>query len=210
MSLGGVALLAVPGAVVLAMLAEPLVETAFGTKWLPASPVVQALAACACLRALGSNAGDLLKAAGRPGALSALAAAKAALLVPVLIWAGQRTDIAGVALASAVVTAGTATLSLVVACRFSCTPVPEVVGAVRPGLTAGAIVAVVLAVWMPVVAGLPALARLVSSFGVASLAGMAAVRIGSPTLWAALMQHGRLTAGRRVGRRTDLAGAGTP
>jgi PST family polysaccharide transporter len=207
LSLGGVALVAVPGAVVLVVLAEPLVATAFGPAWLPASPVVQALAICGCLRALGSNAGDLLKASGRPGALAALAVVKAVLLVPVLIWAGQRTDMTGVALASAAVAAVTASMSLVVACRISRTPVADVLGALRPGMIAGFMVAAVLAVWMPLVSALPALARLVSAFGVASLAGLAAVRMTSPAIWAVLVQSRRLAA---RGGRPDLAEAGTP
>jgi O-antigen/teichoic acid export membrane protein len=207
LSLGGVALVAVPGAVVLVVLAEPLVATAFGPAWLPASPVVQALAICGCLRAFGSNAGDLLKASGRPGALSALAVVKAVLLVPVLIWAGQRTDMTGVALASAAVAAVTASMSLVVACRISRTPVADVLGALRPGMIAGFMVAAVLAAWMPLVSGLPVLARLVSALGVASLAGLAAVRMTSPAIWAVLVQSRRLAA---RGGRPDLAGAGTP
>jgi hypothetical protein len=98
-------------------------------------------------------------------------------------------------------------MSLVVACRISRTPVADVLGALRPGMIAGFMVAAVLAAWMPLVSGLPVLARLVSALGVASLAGLAAVRMTSPAIWAVLVQSRRLAA---RGGRPDLAGAGTP
>jgi O-antigen/teichoic acid export membrane protein len=113
-----VALFAVPAAVGLVVLAEPAVLTVFGTPWAPSIPILQALAVYMGLRALGTNAGDLLKASGRPGTLALLALGKAIVLLPVLYVVGPM-GAAAVAVGLATVTAGFTVVDLVVACRLT-------------------------------------------------------------------------------------------
>ncbi len=140
-TLRGVGLVTIPAAVVLVMMAEPLVSVVFGSKWMPSVPALQALAVVACLRALGTPGGDLLKASGRPGALVVIAAIKAVLMVPALVLAAQG-GMNGVALAMSAVAVVTATLDIVVAC--SLTLAHQVVRCLRsigPGIRAGAAVA---------------------------------------------------------------------
>jgi PST family polysaccharide transporter len=150
-TLEGVALVTIPAAVVLILMAEPLVLILFGPMWAASIPVVQALTAMACVRALGTNAGDLLKAAGRPGTLVVLAAIKAAVLIPTLLLSAGGGMVT-VALAMAAVTAATAILDIAVACLSTGTPGWSVLGSMRPGIATGATIATGLAVvnvWLP-------------------------------------------------------------
>jgi O-antigen/teichoic acid export membrane protein len=96
-------LLTVPAGVGLAVLGEPFVKVFFGERWLAAVPAMQALAVAGCLRSLGSHAGDVYKATGRPDILVKLGIARAVILVPAMIWAA-RYGIIGVAIAQIAVT----------------------------------------------------------------------------------------------------------
>jgi len=143
-TLRGVGLCTIPAAVVLVVMAEPLVWLVFGPKWMPSVPVAQALAVVACLRALGTPGGDLLKASGRPGALVLLAATKAVLLIPVLMIAALG-GMVSVAVALIGVTAVTALLDIVVACTLTRVPVRSVLAAIGAGVRTGIAVAIGLA-----------------------------------------------------------------
>jgi len=129
------ALVTLPAAAGLFVLAEPLVTTLFGARWAPSAPLLQALAVYAALRSVGSPAGDVLKALGRPGLLAALGAAKATLLVPVLVLAGGRGALA-VAAALAAVTALTAAVNLGVAAHLTPVPARRLAAALAPGAAA--------------------------------------------------------------------------
>lgn len=168
-TLRGVGLVTIPAAVVLAMLAEPLVLILFGATWAPSIPVVQALMVVACLRALGTHAGDLLKASGRPGTLVVLATIKAAVLLPALVLVAPGGMVA-VAQTMAVVTAVTMTLDIAVACVITGTPGWPVLASMRPGLAGGAAVAAGLVL---VDAGLPAVAAPVTAGASLAVAAIA-------------------------------------
>lgn len=82
-----VALVTVPIGLGMALLAEPLVLTIFGEKWLDVAPVLQGISIYALFISLGFNAGDVYKAQGRPGILTLMSILHIFLLVPGLFWA---------------------------------------------------------------------------------------------------------------------------
>lgn len=192
-ALKGVALVTIPAAVVLVMMAEPLVIVLFGPTWTPAASVARALAAVACLRSLGTHAGDLLKASGRPAVLAGLAVLKAVVMIPALAAASQGGMVA-VALAMVVITAGTTTLDIAVACVCARIPAWAVLASLRPGAAAGAAVLAGLAL---VGAGLPSstpLGALGLSFTAALVAYLCVVRVATPELYEQMRVSGRQVA----------------
>jgi PST family polysaccharide transporter len=193
-TLQGVGLVTIPAAVVLVLMAGPLVLLLFGARWIPSVPVVQALSVMACLRALGTHAGDLLKASGRPGALVVLASVKAVVLIPALILAAQG-GMVSVAVAMAAITAATTTLDLAVACLYTGTSGWSVLASMRPGVAGGVAVAAGLAL---VDAGLPAVtapARVAASLAAALVTCVWAVRVANPEMFADVLFRGRQLAG---------------
>ena len=137
-----ISLLTVPVAAMLVVTAEPLVLTLFGGKWTAAIPILKAMAVYSGFRALGSPAGDVLKAVGRSDLLARLAVLKAAVLIPALIAAGTR-DGTTVALALVAVTALTTLLNFGVAMVKLQVRVSEIGRAVRVSLIGGAMLAAV-------------------------------------------------------------------
>jgi PST family polysaccharide transporter len=109
-------LVTLPAGFGLAALAGLFVSTFYGEQWAPATMTLQALAVAAAVRALGSHAGDIYKATGRPGILTKLGLLRAAVLIPAMLWAA-RHGILGVALAQLLVTAASTLLNLYVAGR---------------------------------------------------------------------------------------------
>ncbi len=65
-----VATVTVPIGVGLALVADPLVDVLFGTRWAEAAPLLEVLGPATVLMALAFPVGDLLKAIGRPGTLN--------------------------------------------------------------------------------------------------------------------------------------------
>lgn len=147
-----VSLLAVPGSVGLALLAEPLVLTLFGAEWRPSVPILQVLAAYTGLRALGSCAGDVLKATGRPHLLAAVGAFRAVALVPLLVFAAGRGPVA-VSLALMAETALSTAVYLVIGARIARASAGPTAAAVRPALLA----AVPMALFLLLLTGAEAL-----------------------------------------------------
>lgn len=145
--------LAVPAAAGLVLLAEPLVVTLFGDAWRGAAPILQALGAYAGLRALGSHAGDVLKATGRSGLLAGLAVVKAAVLVPALLIAASAGAVA-VAATLAGVTTLTLALNLAVVSRLLGLRPAQLGRALAPSLAAGATLALALVAWTLATGGL--------------------------------------------------------
>ncbi len=141
-----VALLAVPAAVGLSVLAEPAVLTVFGPAWAPSVPILRALALYMGLRAIGTNAGDLLKATGRPGTLALLALGKAVLLVPVLCLVGP-LGAAAVATSLAAATAAFTMVDLLVACRLTGLTARDLARSLRPAAVGSVAMVPVLAAW---------------------------------------------------------------
>lgn len=141
-----VSFLTLPAAVALTLLAEPLVRVFFGDGWEPAVPILRALAVYAGLRSLGTPAGDVLKALGRPGLLAALGVVKAGLLLPALV-VSARFGPTGVAVGLAAVTAITMLLSVAVGCRLARIRPRDVLRAVATSLLGATLLGLVLLAW---------------------------------------------------------------
>jgi PST family polysaccharide transporter len=153
--LAHVALLALPVATVMGVLAEPIVLVLLGKQWTAAIPVLQALAVLAAVRTVGSHAGDVLKATGRAGLLAVLAFARTIVLLPALVLA-TRWGATGVAWALVVVTTLGTVATLVTACRLESIPWRGVLGALRPGASVAAATAAVALAWTRIDPGVAA------------------------------------------------------
>jgi PST family polysaccharide transporter len=86
-ALTAVAALTVPIGIGLALVAEPLVATLYGGPYADAAPILSVLAIYTALYSASFHAGDVFKAIGRPGVLTAINAGKLAVLVGPIWWA---------------------------------------------------------------------------------------------------------------------------
>jgi len=175
-----VSLLTLPAAVGLALLSEPLVLTFFGERWRPTVPILAALATYTGLRSLGTTAGDVLKAMGRPGLLAALGVLKASLLVPALLYRARGGPV-DVATTLAGVTALTTLLSIGVASRMLDASGSAILGALRQSLLAATTVALALVAWRSAVAAGPG--SLAGGLLVGLVAYVATLRVLCPEVW---------------------------
>ena len=203
-ALQGIGLAVVPAAVGLIALAEPIVVMLFGPQWTASIPAVQALAAVACLRAIGTPGGDLLKASGRPGALVVLAVVKAVLLVPALLF-GAPYGLAAVAVAVLAVTVITAISDTAAACVVTGTPARVVMAALRPAAVAGSAVAAALLIVDAIVGAVPAPVHVAAGGIAGAVCWASAVRLGCPVVYAELRQ-----LMRRAGARGIIGQASRP
>jgi PST family polysaccharide transporter len=177
-----VALLALPAAVSLVCLAEPLVLALFGESWRPSIPILRALAVYTGLRALGTHTGDVIKAQGRPRVLAALAVAKALVLVPALVVAA-RWGATSVAAVTAIVAGATLALDFAVVHRISGAPVRAILGAVTASLPPVAALAAVLTGWTSATAGAGSLVVLLGAVPLGLATYLIAVRVLSPNVY---------------------------
>ncbi|HUF17800.1 MAG TPA: lipopolysaccharide biosynthesis protein [Thermoanaerobaculia bacterium] len=136
-----VSFVTIPMSAGLALVAEPLVAVLFGSRWLEAAPLLRWLAVYAGLRALGTHAGDVLKASGRSGLLAMMGLVKAAVLIPALIYAG-RFGVREVAMAMAAVTSLTLALNLYVVAGLLKLSFLRIARALATGVMAGASVVI--------------------------------------------------------------------
>ncbi|MUL64002.1 lipopolysaccharide biosynthesis protein [Mycobacterium sp. CBMA 234] len=98
---GIVLALTTPAAVGLAVVAGPLLRTMYGTQYDDAKNILVVLALYTGVYSASYHAGDVLKAAGRPGLLTAINAARLVLLVGPIWWAaGHSATLVAVALLS--------------------------------------------------------------------------------------------------------------
>lgn len=208
-TLRGVGLVVIPGVAAVLALAEPLVMLLFGARWAPAVPVVQALTIAAGLRALGTHAGDLLKAVGRPHLLVALAAVKATVLLPSLMFAAGRGMVA-VAAATAVVGALSMVLNLWLSCRQTQITARAIGKALWPGVGAAATVTVGLLTWRAALGPAGALLTLSGALLVAPAAYLSALRWVEPDVLLFLRDRCRQLVERRRVAPVGLAGADVP
>lgn len=128
-----IGLVALPAAAVLAVAAEPLLATVFGATWRPAAPVLQVLAIYGAARAVGSSAGDVLKASGASRTLAGLALAKAGILIPCLALAASRGAVA-VAAALALATVVGVGVDVATVTRRLSLSIADYLRSVGPGL----------------------------------------------------------------------------
>jgi lipopolysaccharide exporter len=135
-----------PLAVGMAVLAEPIVLTVLGEKWRGAVLPMQILAFYALIFSAGFNLGDLYKATGRPGILTAINLVNLAVAVPLLI-AASAGGLSGVALGQVGIAVAITAVNWIVAYRASGIGPSVLVHAVwAPLIAAGLSGAVCLAV----------------------------------------------------------------
>lgn len=96
-------LVTIPAGIGLAMLAPAVIVTLYGEKWHASIPILQALALSLAVRSLGSHAGNVYKAIGRPEILTKLALVRVFVLTPSLV-VGANFGTVGVACAVLLVT----------------------------------------------------------------------------------------------------------
>jgi lipopolysaccharide exporter len=92
-------LVAVPAAVGIAAVAEPLVRTALGEAWMEAVPIIQVLAIAGAVAAVTSYNGAAYLALGRPRLLAFVLAVRLAILLPLTVGLAQAFGLLGVAFA---------------------------------------------------------------------------------------------------------------
>ncbi len=102
----------------LAVLAEPVVLTVLGDKWRGAIAPMQILAFYALIFSIGFNLGDVYKATGRPGILTAINLVNLIVAVPLLMYASTG-GLTGVALGQVGIAMVITTVNWVVAHRAS-------------------------------------------------------------------------------------------
>ena len=79
-------MLALPVAAGIALVAEPLVSVALGSKWLETVPLIQVLVIAGLLQLFRANTHPMLIAMGVPQLTTAIAAAVAVTAIPLLVW----------------------------------------------------------------------------------------------------------------------------
>jgi lipopolysaccharide exporter len=88
-----VAALTAPIGVMLAVTARPLVDTLYGGNYAGSAPILSVLALYTILYSASFHAGDVFKAMGRPGVLTAINAGKLALLIGPIWWAAGHSAV---------------------------------------------------------------------------------------------------------------------
>jgi O-antigen/teichoic acid export membrane protein len=143
-----VASLTLPAATGLMLLAHPIVRVFFGEQWMPAAPILGALAIHAAARCVGSSGGDVLKATGRAGLLARLALLKVLIIVPALLVGATRGLLeVAVALAGAEIVA--TTIALTIATRILKVRLLTFAKTLIPSLVACSVMAIALLLFRP-------------------------------------------------------------
>ena len=145
-SLQYLSLFTLPGSVALFVLADPLIMVMFGEQWRDAIPVLQWLAVYAGIRSLGTQVGDVLKATGQPHVLTRLGIVKVAILIPVLLYAGN-ISIVAVAISMSVAALINTAINILVICHILNIGALSVIKSVRSGFMAASVLATVMFAW---------------------------------------------------------------
>jgi lipopolysaccharide exporter len=95
-------LVGLPLAVGIACVGDLVIRVLFGEQWLPAVPLLQILVISGIVGMTVSNTAGVLQALGRPELPAALAAARFAILVPLMFWGFSAAGPIGVAWAVAI------------------------------------------------------------------------------------------------------------
>lgn len=178
----------IPAAIGLVVLSRPIVQFFFGPRWLPAAPILSALAIVAALRCLSAHAGDVLKATGHAQLLVRLSVAKALLIVPSLII-GARYGAIGVAFGLVVATAIGTIITLVFASRIIGVSLREIAASFYPSIAAGLIMAVPLLFWTRWSAHIVAVGQVAAGVALGALVYGLALSILDPDLLRRARQH---------------------
>jgi O-antigen/teichoic acid export membrane protein len=192
-----ISLMTIPMALGLALVARPLILTVFGEKWAEAIPVTSAIALYTLFRSFYFNAGDLLKAQGRPAVITRLHIFNLIVLVPALWFAVTRFGtINAVAWMQVAVVFTVGTIRLFVATRMLKIPFFNMIKVFIPALTCSAFMAVAVIASLYLTNSSTPLVQLIVSITVGALTYLGAtyllhkemVLTASRTLRAALVR----------------------
>ena len=120
-----------PVAAGIALVAHDFVTIAYSERWLPSVPVMQFLAINALVISVSFNAGDILKAVGRPNTLTLFSVASLIISVP-LMFAMSGYGTAGIAAAQVAVSLIVAASTLALVLRFLGIPAVRFMKALVP------------------------------------------------------------------------------
>jgi O-antigen/teichoic acid export membrane protein len=141
--IAAVALLALPASFGLAAIAEPLVLTLLGARWIDAVPVVQVLAFAGALQAITATNQSAYLASGRSFVPVITQSTLAAVLVALLVaFAGR--GVIGIAIAQLCATIAAVGVSVALMRRFLAVRATALLGAVARPLIAGALMAILV------------------------------------------------------------------
>jgi PST family polysaccharide transporter len=198
--------LTAPMALGLALVAQPLVLTAFGERWREVATVLPSICVYALLISLTYNLGDLYKALGRPDLLTRLSLLRAAVAVPAIGFAAAvGGSAAAVGWAQAGVAAVGVSANLLFAGRYLGLPVGPALAQMLPIGGACAFMAVVVLALRSSVDELPAVAQLLVCVAAGASAYALALRLVAREFWD---QGLRVLLGATSRRR--VAGGVTP
>ena len=139
-----VAAVTLPAATGLSILSTPAILVAFGTQWVAAAPILSALAISAALRGIGTQAGDLLKAAGHATLHARISTIKMIPAVPLLILGASTGSAMYVGVALAVSSAINSSIDIGVTSRVMRIPLRDVAAACIPSVIASATMGITL------------------------------------------------------------------
>ena len=194
--IAGLTLLTFPAGVGLALIAGPLVQLAFGERWMAAVPLVQVLGIAGALAAFGTIGSVLLRVHGKMRLVLGIILAGAALRVALLLALIPRFGLPGAGVAVALGMVFDHLLYLVVTLRGFAIPLPALLGRLWRGVLATAAMAAVL---------------LASGFGGPGAANPALALLGGVTIGVAVYVAVLLAlwalAGRPEGAERDALAA---
>ena len=174
--------LAAPIGLGLSVVADPLIRMLYGERYAEAAPMLAFISLFAVVYATSFHTGDVFKALGRPGILTALNVGKLVVMAGPVWWAAGHgaVQVAAMLLAVEVVSSG---LRLIVVARVTASPMRPLLGSILRPLLAAAAMAGAVWVLSPLVGGLhPALA-LVILVPVGVVVYPLALRMTAPTLF---------------------------
>jgi O-antigen/teichoic acid export membrane protein len=138
-----ITLITVPAGVGIALIAQPFIETFYTPEWLPAVFPMQMIALALAIQSAGYIPGVLYKAINRPDIINRLAPIKLTYAT-LILWAGTRWGISGVALGQILVSSLDLCLDCWMASRVVATPLPAIGRAILPAAAAALLMAAVV------------------------------------------------------------------
>ncbi|MGQ0384103.1 MAG: lipopolysaccharide biosynthesis protein [Gammaproteobacteria bacterium] len=137
--MGTTAIFVVPAAFGIAAVAEPAVRVLLTDKWSGAVPLLQILAFLGATAAIIASAFPAFYALGRPRAGAMITSVRLAIMVPAMIWAGNRWGVLGVAWADLAAALLALPFGVTIACRALGIPVTALVARIWRPLVASAV-----------------------------------------------------------------------
>jgi len=177
-----VVMVALPLAVGLALVAEPLVQVLYDARWLPLATPLRILAFYGLAHAVAATTGEVYKAAGVPRWVALYGLVYLGLLIAGLWALGTGLGLAGVALATVLAPAAVAVLSLRTVGRLLALPPRRLVAAFTVPLAATTAMAASVAAADTLLAEAAALARLAALVALGAAVYATAVRLAAPAL----------------------------